>query len=306
MPESRSRLGKGLGALLGDILEETEARGDQPVREVDVSAVRSNPFQPRREFDETTLGELEASIRENGLLQPIVVRPAGRGYELVAGERRLRALQRLEWTQAPAIVRELSDEQMLLLALVENLQREGLNPIEEAVAYQQLIDGFGLTQSRVARRVGRNRSTVANSLRLLTLPGEVRELLASGAMSAGHARAVLAVDDEEARLRLAREIVASDLSVRDAERKARAMKDGTGRKGARKGRGEAGRADPVARRAETLLSRALGTGVRVRLRGRESGEVRVPFHDAEEFERIVRAVLDEEASRELFGDAGDA
>ena len=173
--ESR-RLGKGLGALLGEYLEEPTP-GDVPVREVEIDRIRPNPFQPRRQFEDGALAELEASIRENGLLQPLVVRPSGPDYELVAGERRWRVLTRLQWERAPTIVRPLSDEQMLVVALVENLQREDLGPLEEAVGYQQLIDGFGLTQKAVARRVGRDRSTVANALRLLTLPSEVRDMI---------------------------------------------------------------------------------------------------------------------------------
>jgi len=297
LPDPKTRLGKGLGALLGEMLEEQET-ADLPIREVELARVRPNPFQPRREFDDEALGELEASIRENGLLQPIVLRPAGRGFELVAGERRFRALQRLRWETAPAIVRELGDEQMLLLALVENLQREELNAIEEAVAYQQLIDGFGLTQAQVASRVGKNRSTVANSLRLLTLPGEVRDLLAADALTAGHARAVLSLEGEEERLRLAREIVSKGLSVRDAERRARALRQGE-RTGRTRRRSE-DPGDPVARRAEVLLQRSLGTDVRVRLRGKASGELRVPFHDADDFERILRRLLDAAAAAESF------
>jgi len=297
LPDPKTRLGKGLGALLGEMLEEQET-ADLPIREVELARVRPNPFQPRREFDDEALGELEASIRENGLLQPIVLRPAGRGFELVAGERRFRALQRLRWETAPAIVRELGDEQMLLLALVENLQREELNAIEEAVAYQQLIDGFGLTQAQVASRVGKNRSTVANSLRLLTLPGEVRDLLAADALTAGHARAVLSLEGEEERLRLAREIVSKGLSVRDAERRARSLRQGE-RTGRTRRRSE-DPGDPVARRAEVLLQRSLGTDVRVRLRGKASGELRVPFHDADDFERILRRLLDAAAAAELF------
>lgn len=297
MPDPKTRLGKGLGALLGEMLEEQET-AELPIRDVELARVRPNPFQPRREFDAAALAELETSIRENGLLQPIVLRPAGRGFELVAGERRFRALQRLEWRTAPAIVRELGDEQMLLLALVENLQREELNAIEEAVAYQQLIDGFGLTQAQVASRVGKSRSAVANSLRLLTLPVEVRDMVAADALTAGHARAVLALEGEEDRLRLAREILEKGLSVRDAERRARSFAAGKRPGGTRK-RPEAP-ADPVARRAEVLLQRSLGTDVRVRLRGRASGEVRVPFHDAEDFERILRRLLDAAEAAELF------
>ena len=298
MPDSKNRLGRGLGALLGDMIDE-QTEGDLPVREVELKRVRPNPFQPRREFDSTALAELQASIRENGLLQPLVVRVAADGFELVAGERRLRALSGLKHDTAPAIVRELSDEQMLLLALVENLQREELNAIEEAIAYQQLIDGFGLTQSQVANRVGRNRSTVANSLRLLTLPQEVQDMVGSGTLSAGHARAVLSLESSTDRIRLANEIATGGLSVREAERRARS--------GSGSGRSTSGRVrprpeDPVARRTETALARYFGTAVTVRLRGKAAGEIRIPFHDAEDFERIIRRLLEARESKELFED----
>ena len=299
MPETKNRLGKGLGALLGDMLEEQEL-GDSPVREVELKRIRPNPYQPRREFDQQALADLQASIRENGLLQPLVVRPSGRDFELVAGERRLRALTGLERVSAPVIVRELSDDQMLLLALVENLQREELNAIEEAIAYQQLIDGFGLTQIQVADRVGRSRSTVANSLRLLTLPKEVQAMLSRGDLSAGHARAVLSVEFEGERLRLAREIVTGGLSVREAERRARG---GAGRRAGTGRATEKRPEDPVARRAATALARYFGTDVKVRLRGKAAGEIRIPFHDAEDFERIIRRLLEARDSAALFEDA---
>jgi chromosome partitioning protein len=295
---SKNRLGRGLGALLGDMIEE-QSEGELPVREINLQRVRPNPFQPRRDFDSEALAELQASIRENGLLQPLVVRVAANGFELVAGERRLRALTGLKRDTAPAIVRELSDEQMLLLALVENLQREELNAIEEAIAYQQLIDGFGLTQSQVASRVGRNRSTVANSLRLLTLPQEVQDMVGSGTLSAGHARAVLSLESNTDRIRLANDIAAGGLSVREAERRARS--------GSGPGRSPGGKVrttpeDPVARRTETALARYFGTAVKVRLRGKAAGEIRIPFHDAEDFERIIRRLLEARESKELFED----
>ncbi len=298
MPDSKNRLGRGLGALLGDMIEE-QAEGDLPVGEIELRRVQPNPFQPRREFDAEALAELQASIRENGLLQPLVVRVAGDGFELVAGERRFRALSGLKRETAPAIVRELSDEQMLLLALVENLQREELNAIEEAIAYQQLIDGFGLTQGQVASRVGRNRSTVANSLRLLTLPQQVQDMVGSGSLSAGHARAVLSLDSESDRIRLAHEIVKGGLSVRDAERRARS---GPRQKSGANGKTRVSTQDPVARRTEMALARYFGTAVRVRLRGKAAGEIRIPFHDAEDFERIIRRLLEARDSKQLFED----
>lgn len=294
-PESR-RLGKGLGALLGEYLEEPTS-GEIPIRELDVGRIRPNPFQPRRQFQDDSLDELEASIRENGLLQPLVVRPSGPDFELVAGERRWRVLTRLGWEKVPTVVRPLSDEQMLVMALVENLQREDLGPLEEAVGYQQLIDGFGLTQKSVARRVGRDRSTVANALRLLTLPPEVRDLVSQGALTAGHARAVLSVDGETEQIALAREVVSRGLSVREAEALAR-----RGRKPEKRGE-KRGRhsEDPVARKAAVLLSRAYGTDVKVSLKSKTSGEIRIPFRDPDDFERVTRELLGERESADLFG-----
>lgn len=302
MPKNDSRLGKGLGALLGDVLD-TPDEMTYPMRELPLRRIRPNRFQPRREFDAEGIKELRDSIAENGLLQPLVVRRADAGFELVAGERRLRAMRDLGWEAAPAVLRDLSDEAMLVLALVENIQRENLNAIEEASAFQQLIDGFGFTQKEVAERLGRDRSTISNALRLLALPIPVRELVEQDRLTAGHARAVLSLSDEKAQLSLAREIVDGDLSVREAERRARKVRDG-GAKGASSGTSRRQRTteDPVARRAATLLGRSLGTGVEVRLNGKESGEIRIPFHDADDFERIVRRLLAGDA-KELFEDA---
>jgi len=294
-PESR-RLGKGLGALLGEYLEEP-ASGEIPVRDLEVGRIRPNPFQPRRQFEDGALDELEASIRENGLLQPLVVRPSGPDYELVAGERRWRVVKRLAWARVPAIVRPLSDEQMLVVALVENLQREDLGALEEAVGYQQLIDGFGLTQKEVAKRVGRDRSTVANALRLLTLPAVVRDLLSDGALTAGHARAILSVEGESQQVALAHEIVARGLSVREAEARARSGKT-RGQAARRQG---PAKEDPVARKTSVLLSRAYGTDVKVTLKSKTSGEIRIPFRDADDFERVVRVLLEQTDAEELFG-----
>jgi len=302
LPKNESRLGKGLGALLGDVLETPEETAF-PVRDVPMRRIRPNRFQPRREFDEAALAELKASISENGLLQPLVVRAIEDGFELVAGERRFRALRDLGWETAPAVLREFSDEAMLVLALVENLQRENLNAIEEALAFQQLVDGFGFTQKEVAERLGRDRSTISNTLRLLALPRPVRDLVESDQLSAGHARAVLSLTAEEDQVRLAREIVEAGLSVRAAERRARRMKDRERGGEASGARSRSGRTEnPVARRAATLLGRRLGTGVTVQLSGRAKGEIRIPFHDADDFERIVRRLLADEA-RELFEDA---
>lgn len=301
MPKNESRLGKGLGALLGDVLDAPPAN-DYPIVEVEVARLQPNRFQPRRAFDDDASRDLRASIEANGLLQPLVVRrsAAADEFELVAGERRLRAMRDLGWETVPAVVRDFSDEAMLVLALVENIQREDLNALEEAIAFQRLIDGFGFTQKEVARRVGRDRSTVSNALRLLALPAAVRDMVADGRLSAGHARAVLSVDGEAEQVALATAVVREELSVRETERRARRKRDGTPRPGSTTP--SAGAGDPVARRAATLLGRSLGTGVVMRLTGVDKGEIRIPFHDAEDFERIMRRLLAGDAG-ELFDDA---
>ncbi len=299
MANQDRRLGKGLGALLGEYMDE----GDEPAgaeRQIRVEQIRPNPFQPRSDFASEALGELVESIRENGLLQPLVVRPADDGWQLVAGERRWRALRKLGWDRAPAIVRDLEDDQMLVLALVENLQRENLSPVEEALGYEQLMESFGLTQKEVAERVGRDRSTISNTLRLLNLEDDVRQMVADGRLTAGHGRALLGLEDPDRRRRLAREIVEDDLSVRSVERRVRRLAEGgEGEDTDGDGDGDTSR-DPVARRAEQVLERALGTEVSVRLGGRESGRIEVAFHDSEEFERLC-GLLAGDGADEIFG-----
>lgn len=294
MANGEKRLGKGLGALLGEYLEEEEVEEGSD-RTIAVGEIRPNPFQPRSEVGTEELGELVESIRENGLLQPLVVRPTREGWELVAGERRWRALRELGWDRAPAIVRELEDEQMLVLALVENLQRENLSALEEARGYERLMEGFGLTQKQVAERVGKDRSTVANLLRLLQLGDDIHALLESGELTAGHARALLGVEDPEERLSLAERVVERGLSVRETERRVRRLRERAEEEDAAEEPPSEPEGDPVARRAEQVLERALGTGVTVRLEGAESGEIGVAFHDTEEFARLCGIMAGEEA-----------
>ncbi|HUE76448.1 MAG TPA: ParB/RepB/Spo0J family partition protein [Longimicrobiales bacterium] len=279
----KDRLGKGLGALLGEYLGEQE--GQAEARSVPVSSVHPNPFQPRREFDEEELADLAASIKENGLLQPIVVRPAGnrRGadrWELVAGERRWRAVTRLGWTDIPAIIRAVDDRTLLVLALVENLQRSELSALEEAQGFQQLVDEFGLSQQEVAEAVGRDRSTVANTLRLLQLPASVRRLVEAGTLTAGHARALLAVTDARRMAELARKAAEDGWSVREIERRVR--RDRPGRK-----QTKAKKRDTAERDLEQAMERVLGTQVRIRrTRGSSKGRIEVWFYGAEDFERV--------------------
>jgi ParB family transcriptional regulator, chromosome partitioning protein len=283
----KERLGKGLGALFGEYLGEEMGEGTTEARTVMVGAVHPNPFQPRREFKEEELVDLAASIRENGLLQPIVVRPAGnrRGadrWELVAGERRWRAVTRLGWKQVPAVVREVDDRTLLVLALVENLQRSELSAMEEAEGFQQLVSEFGLSQQQVAEAVGRDRSTVANTLRLLQLPASVRRLVEAGSLSAGHARALLGAPDALRMADLARHAVEEGWSVRETEERVRKAAPGP------KNRDRGGRrTDPAVKDLEQALERCLGTQVRIRGgRSGAKGRIEVSFYDADDFERV--------------------
>jgi ParB family chromosome partitioning protein len=293
----RERLGKGLGALLGDYLEPEVQEGE--VRRISLRAIVPNPFQPRKEFVEDDLQELASSIRENGLLQPLVVRPVPRAdhrFQLVAGERRYRAVERLEWEDVPVLVREVDDETLLVLALVENLQRSALSPLEEAAGYEMLAERFGMTQEEIARSVGKDRSTVANLLRLLKLPPSVRKLLEREAISMGHARALLALDDALKAGELARRAASEGWSVREVERRVRSEKEGP----ARRTRGGGGQKDPVIRALEEALREALATRVQLRGVGKGKGVIEVPFHSPEDFERLFALISGREAS-EIVG-----
>jgi ParB family chromosome partitioning protein len=285
MTVRRDRLGRGLGALLGDYVSE-EANGPTQSRMLPVAGIAPNPFQPRREFSEEDLADLTSSIQENGLLQPIVVRPAARGgavrWELVAGERRWRACMRLGWREIPATVREVDDRTLLVLALVENLQRAGLSPLEEAEGFRRLGEEFALTQQQIAEVVGRDRSTVANALRLLNLPASVRQLLEDGRLTAGHARALLGLASERRMAELAREAAENDWSVREVESR---VQRGRGQTPGRRARSVPAR-DPNHRLLEEELQRALGTEVKIRATRGNRGHIEVPFHGAEDFDRV--------------------
>lgn len=296
MANEDRRLGKGLGALLGENLQVDESITSE--QDVDVRLIKPNPFQPRGEFDPAALDELASSIRENGLLQPIVVRDVGQGFQIVAGERRFRAIRRLGWERVPIIKRALTDEQMLVVALVENLQRENLSIIEEAEGYRRLIDDFGLTQEEVGRHVGRDRSTVANALRLLALPAPVLELLASRRIAAGHARAILSLEGEGQQIAMANQAATGGWSVRETERRVKAEHATNGTPRAPSGRTPAA-TDPAARRAELILERVLGTQVRVRTASGGGGVLAVSFHDGDDFLRVLQLIAGEEAVAEL-------
>ncbi|MBL8998439.1 MAG: ParB/RepB/Spo0J family partition protein [Gemmatimonadales bacterium] len=311
------RLGRGLEALLARAPTRLESAGqaasrdasggavsavaepESALRSIPLGLIRPNPLQPRKEFKPEDLADLESSLRTSGLLQPVTVRPAasGRGYELIAGERRFRAAQRLEWSEIPAIVKDVDDRMLLSLALVENLQRADLNPIEEAEGYEQLIKDFSLTQAEVAEIVGKDRSTVANMLRLLALPASVRRLVWDGKLTIGHARALLGAGDESAIAELAREVVAQGLSVREVERRVReAGRARPKKRGASPAKGGAETGSAEVRRIEDLLRKRLGTDARIAQMGGEKGELRVPFYSADDLERLLEIILGEDRS----------
>jgi len=290
----RDRLGKGLGALMGQYMDPEVV--DAEIRRVRVAAIVPNPLQPRRIFTDAELEELSTSIRENGLLQPLVVRPAPGAtdrFEIVAGERRFRAISRLGWDDVPVLVREATDETLLVLALVENLQREALNPLEEAEGYKTLTERFGMSQVEVAHAMGKDRSTVANLLRLLNLPPSVRRLLESGELSMGHARALLALDDAVRAGELARAAVREGWSVREVERQ---VSEAVPRAG-RKKKGAAARStDPVVRALEEALQESLSTRVSIKGGRTGKGVIEITFHGSEDFERVFEIVTGREAA----------
>jgi len=309
--QQRRGLGRGLGALIqesprlagGDtsrgpdsaaqVAESADAMGvpteipGAHYKEIEVSAITPNPRQPRRSFDEEALDELAESIREVGLLQPVVVRAAGPGrYELIMGERRWRACQRAGLTEIGAIVKQTQDNELLRDALIENLHRQQLDPLEEAAAFQQLLDDFGATHEELARKIGRSRPHISNTLRLLNLPPAVQKRVAAGVLSAGHARALLSLENPEAQERLASRIVAEGLSVRAVEEIVAVGGDDTPRKRASLGR------QPVAPgllRLADRLSDAFDTRVKVEM-GRHKGKIIVEFATPEDLERIVKAM----------------
>src|SRR6266513_1232809 len=284
----RRRLGRGLEALLGPTREEAEREGS--LVQLPIKDVTPNPFQPRRTVDPGALDELVSSIKQAGLLQPIVVRKAPNGnvaFELIAGERRLRACQQLGWERIPAVQREADDRTLLTLALIENLQRDDLSPVDEARGYERLIAEFKLAQQDVADAVGRDRSTVANALRLLKLPAAVLAMLHAGQLSVGHGRALLALDDPRVATTLAREAVAQGLSVREVEDRVRGGRGPERRPRMKRGVG----VGPEVRRVEDALRRRLGTDVRVTLRAKGKGQIHLAFYSNDDLARLLELLL---------------
>jgi len=300
------RLGRGLEALLGrhDAPATTPPTGESPLREIAVADIRPNPFQPRTEFRPDEIAELKESLAQNGLLQPITVRPAGAGFELIAGERRLRAAVALGWQQISAIIRPIDDRAALTLALVENLQRADLNPLEEAEGYQRLAGEFHLSSDEIGQAVGKARTTIINSLRLLALPDRVKDLVRDGSISAGHGRAILGLTGEQKRIDAALVAIERGFSVRNIEEYVRqkaaapqipphipphipggAMQRDPGALPTNETK------PPQVRRIEDQLRTYLQTDVRVDLSGPESGNVSIRFYSSEDLDRVLERIV---------------
>lgn len=286
----RSGLGKGLGALIPTEPDTTESA----FQDVDIVQIVPNPYQPRDRFDEESLAALAESISEVGVIQPIIVRKATEGYEIIAGERRWRAAQRAGLRSIPTLVRSADDKGTLEAAVVENVHRQDLNALEEAAAYRQLMDDFGLTQEEVASRVGRSRSAVANTVRLLNLAPSVQRLVVEGHLSAGHGRALLALEDEEARQALAEDVVRDNLTVRETERRV-AESQSAGPEVAAAPSGDNGSSASGEVQAgilelEELLSTRLDTRVSVKL-GKSRGKITIQFSGLSDLERIYHLLM---------------
>ena len=284
------RLGRGLEALLGNA-GGLASSDEGALKSIPIGQIGRNPFQPRREFNSVELGELQESLNSNGLLQPITVRrrPGKDGFELIAGERRLRAAMKLGWKEIPAIIKDIDDKTVLTLALVENLQRTDLNPIEEGEGYHRLSNEFGLTQQQIAETVGKDRTTIANMLRVLQLPEVVRKLLQDGQLTMGHAKVLLGLEDPAMIANLAHEIVTEGLTVREVERRLREFAGP--RIGKKAGRPRsADRLPPEVKRVEDRLRRYLQTDVTVTVGKNDRGTLTLHFYSADDLERLLEVL----------------
>ncbi|MEP6856801.1 MAG: ParB/RepB/Spo0J family partition protein [Gemmatimonadales bacterium] len=284
------RLGRGLEALLGNA-GGLASSDEGALKSIPIGQIGRNPFQPRREFNSEELGELQESLNSSGLLQPITVRrrPGKDGFELIAGERRLRAAMKLGWKEIPAIIKDIDDKTVLTLALVENLQRTDLNPIEEGEGYYRLANEFGLTQQQIAETVGKDRTTIANMLRVLQLPEVVRKLLQDGQLTMGHAKVLLGVEDPAMITTLAREIVKEGLTVREVERRLREFAGP--RTGKKAGRPRSiDRLPPEVKRVEDRLRRYLQTDVTVTVGKNDRGTLTLHFYSADDLERLLEVM----------------
>lgn len=294
-PKKGRGLGKGLDALFGDVevniqekpKKETPKKKEEEkpvaaggINYININDIKPNSNQPRKTFDEDKLEELAASIEAHGLIQPIVLRKVSKGYEIVAGERRWRAARKIGIKEVPCIVKELTDEENMLLAIIENMQREDLNPIEEAEGIRQMIDTYGLTQEQVSKSVGKSRPYIANCLRLLRLPEVIRNYLADGSLSTGHAKAIAAVDDEEKQIKLAETAIKEGLSVRQLEKLAKEDKSAV------KPKPRARTKNADVKRVEEDLKIVLGTKVNLNQKGKK-GVIEIEYYSKEELERLI-------------------
>ena len=281
---NRKALGRGLGALLSS--DRTIDLGSEPT-EVELESIVPGSMQPRTHFDEASLESLAESIRAHGIVQPLLVRRRGEGYELIAGERRWRAAKLAGLAKVPVVVREVPDDSLLEIALIENIQREDLNPIEEAQAYKKLIEAVGLTQEALASRVGRDRSYITNYLRLLRLPDDLQLLVIEGRLSTGHARTLLAIEHVDLQRRMARKIIDDGLSVRATEL---LVHKGAEEKPAKKPAASQVD-DPNVRAAESKLRRALGTQVKITQTAEGKGKIEISFFDSRDLDRLYSLIL---------------
>ncbi len=300
----RKALGRGLAALIpgapspvsslavGSVIARPRENAGDGTRTIAIEDVHPSAGQPRKTFDDTRLDELAASIQTQGIIQPLIVRQrAAGGYELIAGERRWRAAQRAGLHEVPAVIRDVAPAQAFEMALVENLQREDLNPIEEAAGYERLIAEFGYTQEKLADRVGKERSTVANAIRLLRLPDSVRALVAQGRLSMGHARALLGLESVAAMERLARRTVSQDLSVRKVEEAVRRDRAGSAGGGEKAGTATAARPSPNARDLGLQLTRALGTRVDINEAAPGRGHIAIHYHSLDQLDALLERLV---------------
>ncbi|MFH1782019.1 MAG: ParB/RepB/Spo0J family partition protein [Candidatus Omnitrophota bacterium] len=276
-------LGRGLGALIPDKASQSQSKIldssiIQGIANIPIDKINANKYQPREGFDKQSLEDLAASIREKGVIQPVLVRAKGSEYELIAGERRYRAAKSLNLTHIPAIIKDVSDLDSFELAIIENVQRENLNPIDQAKAYKRLIDEFNLTQEKIADTIGKDRATVANIVRLLKLPQKIQENVSRGTISMGHAKAILGLQDPQEQMRLFTKLVKNDLSVRDTERYAKNIS--TGQKKTIKEK------DPNLTSLEEELRNALGTKVKI-IRSKKGGKIEIEFYSDNDLEKII-------------------
>ena len=293
MSLQKTGLGKGLSALIPVAPPQSvqNTSRDDPKTQVEIDKISPSPFQPRRAFDEIKLQELAMSIRNQGIIQPLVVRPKGERFELIAGERRWRAAMKAGLSIVPVVVRQASDRDALQLALIENLQREDLNPIEEATGYRRLQDEFTWSQEEVADKVGKSRPAVTNALRLLALPSEVQQEVASGNLPAGQARALLGLQSEAVIITAYREVLARALSTRETEKLVRNLKAG------RRRRRESPAVDPDLRSLVEELQRALGTKIRVLPKARSNkGKIEIEYYSLPDLERIIGMITTRSSS----------